>query len=149
MTKKLIAQSTITIQAPVQQVWSALINPNTIKRYMHGMEAVSDWKTGSTLIWIGKPGEKDEEHAKGTITKIEAEKTLHYTFFFPGYGLPDEDANYNRVEYVITPVSATETKLSVSQGDFAVFPNGETYRNHSQSFWENALAILKSLLEKK
>jgi uncharacterized protein YndB with AHSA1/START domain len=149
MKNELRAQSTIIIEAPVHEVWAALINPVTIKKYMHGMEAISEWKAGSTLVWIGKPDEKEEEHAKGTIIKIETEKTLQYTFFFPGYGLPDEDNYYNRVEYTVTQASPTETKLSVSQGDFSVFPNGETYLNHSQSFWTTALSTLKSLLENK
>ena len=39
-----IAKADTTIDAPVDKVWDALINPEMIKKYMFGTTAISDWK---------------------------------------------------------------------------------------------------------
>jgi len=35
-------------------VWDALTNPSMTKQYMFGCETVSDWETGSELLWQGE-----------------------------------------------------------------------------------------------
>jgi uncharacterized protein YndB with AHSA1/START domain len=50
----LIASSSITIDAPVAQVWDALVNPAAIKQYMFGTNVISDWKKGSAIVWKGE-----------------------------------------------------------------------------------------------
>lgn len=40
MNKELIAKASITINTPVAKVWDALINPDKIKQYMFGTNAV-------------------------------------------------------------------------------------------------------------
>jgi aryl-alcohol dehydrogenase-like predicted oxidoreductase len=41
--------------------------------------------------------------------------------------------------------SPSQTTVDVEQGDFSVFREGETFRSHSQTFWESSLKILKEL----
>ncbi len=51
LNRGLIARASITINAPIDKVWDALINPSKIKQYMFGTNAVSDWKEGSSIVW--------------------------------------------------------------------------------------------------
>lgn len=53
MNNPLIITNSITINAPAEKVWDALVNPEQTKKYMFGCEAVSDWKPGSELLWKG------------------------------------------------------------------------------------------------
>ena len=52
--KKLMAKTSITITAPVTEVWQALVNPKMIKQYMFGTNVVTDWKEGSPIVWQGE-----------------------------------------------------------------------------------------------
>ncbi len=51
---KLFVKNSIVINAPVANVWDALVNPEQTKKYMFGCETVSDWKPGSPLLWKGE-----------------------------------------------------------------------------------------------
>jgi hypothetical protein len=41
------------INAPVAKIWDALINPEIIKEYLYGTQAISEWKEGSPLLFTG------------------------------------------------------------------------------------------------
>jgi uncharacterized protein YndB with AHSA1/START domain len=147
--KSLLAESKIAINATVERVWRALLDPSLIKMYMNGMEPMSDWREGSELIWIGRPGEPTSNHAKGVII-TKALNVFKYTFFYPGYGLPDQPENYNIVTCTLTPLPGGLTELKASQGDFSIYgEQGTLYRDHSQVFWDKALETLKDLIEQK
>ena len=53
MLKGLVARKEIVINAEVSAVWDALINPELIKQYLFGTEAISEWKIGSTIVFRG------------------------------------------------------------------------------------------------
>jgi uncharacterized protein YndB with AHSA1/START domain len=48
-----VAKSNITIKADAARVWDALTNPELIKQYLFGTEAISDWKEGSSITYKG------------------------------------------------------------------------------------------------
>lgn len=50
----LIAEVHATINAPVDEVWDALVNPEMINRYMFGTTVESEWKEGSKIFWRGE-----------------------------------------------------------------------------------------------
>jgi uncharacterized protein YndB with AHSA1/START domain len=68
--EELGASSSITIAAPIDEVWRAITTPELIKRWFFGVDTESDWKPGSPLIhrgeWRGKPYVD-----KGEILRIE------------------------------------------------------------------------------
>jgi uncharacterized protein YndB with AHSA1/START domain len=146
MPDQLIAKSTVTINAPVSEVWKALVTPELIQQYMMGMLPQSAWTKGSELRWKGRHEEKPDDNARGIITNIITEEQLAYTFYYPGYGYPDELAYYNQVVYKLQP-AGSDTNLSVEQGDFSVFKEGEVFLGHTQSFWDGAVLKLKELVE--
>lgn len=53
MNHSLIAKAQVKINAPIARVWDALVNPDLIRQYMAGTNAVSDWKEGAPIVWRG------------------------------------------------------------------------------------------------
>lgn len=146
MKQTLTAKSTVLINAPASKVWETVTNPIAIKEFMMGMEAISTWKEGEELRWKGRHEEKPEDNAKGEIITIKPYTKLVYTFYYPGYGYPDEPTYYNQVVYTLKP-TGLNTTVSVKQGDFSVFKEGEIFLGHTQSFWDGAIQKLKELVE--
>ena len=73
MSANLIAKASTNISAPASRVWDALTNPEIIKQYFFGTQAISDWKEGSSLEFKGEwEGKKYLD--KGIILKSEPEK---------------------------------------------------------------------------
>src|SRR6266699_1795446 len=103
-------KKSITIQAPVAEVWKALTDPDLIKQYFFGTNAISDWKEGSTLIFKGEwNGHAYEDHGK--ILQIEFQKMLRYSYWSSFSGLPDVPENYQVITYFLQPENV-ETVLT-------------------------------------
>src|SRR5437870_6502331 len=82
MARGLVATASTTIHAPVSRVWDALVDPEKIKQYMFGTNAVSEWKEGSPIVWKGVWEGKPYED-KGVILRLEARRVLQYSHFSP------------------------------------------------------------------
>jgi uncharacterized protein YndB with AHSA1/START domain len=54
MHRGLIAKATVTINASIERIWEAFVNPNIIEQCMSGANVVSDWKEGSPRLWKGQ-----------------------------------------------------------------------------------------------
>jgi uncharacterized protein YndB with AHSA1/START domain len=136
-----IAKATISINAPVGQVWDALTNPEAIKQYMFGTDVTSDWYAGSPISWKGEWQGKPYED-KGTILKIEKDRMLQYSHFSPMMGKPDIPENYHTVTIELSN-SGSSTMVSLLQD------NNETEQacEHSEKNWQMMLEGLKKLLE--
>ena len=48
------AQTSIEINAPIERVWDALINPQTVSKYLHGTTLEADWRLGGAVTWSGE-----------------------------------------------------------------------------------------------
>ncbi len=51
MTQKYSAKESVVINAPASKVWQALVTPDIIKQYLFGVETISDWQEGSSIIY--------------------------------------------------------------------------------------------------
>jgi uncharacterized protein YndB with AHSA1/START domain len=142
MSRGLVARQSVWISAPPAKVWGALVNPATIKTYMFGTRAVSQWTPGSPITfkgeWQGKPY---EDH--GTILRLEPERVLEYTHFSPLSGLPDRPENYHTVTFELSAGGNNVTVLTLTQDNNTT----EHAREHSEKNWGTMLADLKKLLE--
>lgn len=141
MTTDLILNKQITINAPIAAVWNGLIDPEVIKQYLYGTNAVSDWKEGSELLFTGT-WEGQDYTDKGKILKLESEKCFKYTYWSGFSGLPDEPENYMVISFELETAN-NGTKLKLTQSNF----NNETQYEHSDKGWDASLDILKSVLE--
>lgn len=143
--------NTITINAPVEDVWDALVNPEKTKIYMFGCETVSDWAEGSALLWRGNYEGKEMIFVKGHIIKIESPYLLTYSVFDPFSTMEDIPQNYLHVTYKLSANNGT-TLLTVTQGDYTTVAEGERRYNEAYNNgegWNPILVAIKNLVEGK
>jgi len=136
-----IASAETTINAPVEKVWNALINPEMIKKYMFGTIVVSDWKEGSRVTWSGE-WEGKYYVDKGEILKIKPYQQLQYTHFSPLAGIEDKPENYPIVTINLEK-NEKQTTISLSQNNNAT----REAKEHSEKNWKMMLESLKKILE--
>ncbi len=147
--ERLLVQNSITINAPVDKVWDALVNPEQTKKYMFGCETESDWKAGSPLLWKGSYEGKDMIFVKGIILDIQPKKLLKYTVFDPNTDMPDIPENYLNVTYELSEQEG-QTKLIVSQDGFEGAADGEKrYKDveNNGEGWNPILVEIKKVVE--
>ncbi|NOT77025.1 MAG: SRPBCC domain-containing protein [Cyclobacteriaceae bacterium] len=135
--------TSVTINAPVSEVWDAVTNPVQIKKYMFGTDTKSTWKVGEPIVfsgeWDGKPYED-----KGIILAIEKEKLLKYNYWSNLSGTEDTPENYADITY--------EMEFKNGKTVFAVTQTGlktEEAKAQSESNWGMLLGAVKEMLEKK
>ncbi len=141
MKNTLIAQAHITISAPIAKVWDALVNPEMIKQYMFGTNAISDWKEGSPIVWKGEWEGKPYED-KGVILQLKSERVLQYSHFSPLSGQTDVPENYHTLTIELSS-EEKGTLLLVSQDNNST----EEDREHSEKMWGMMLTGIKKVLE--
>ena len=141
MKNTFIAQAHITISAPIAKVWDALVNPEMIKQYMFGTNAVSDWKEGSPIVWKGEWEGKPYED-KGVILQLKPERVLQYSHFSPLSGQADVPANYHTLTIELSP-EEKGTLLRLSQDNNST----EEDREHSEKMWGMMLTGIKKVVE--
>ncbi len=141
MKNTLIAQAHITISAPIAKVWDALVNPEMIKQYMFGTNAVSDWKEGSPIVWQGEWEGKPYED-KGVILQLKPERVLQYSHFSPLSGQADVPENYHTLTIELSS-EEKGTLLLLSQDNNST----EEDREHSEKMWGMMLTGIKKVLE--
>jgi uncharacterized protein YndB with AHSA1/START domain len=141
MPKKLVAQTSTTVNAPPPKVWQALVDPALVNQYFFGATVISDWKKGSTIVWRGDWKGKPYED-KGVILDIVPQKRLQYTHFSPLTGQPDTPENHHTITIDLSP-AGKGTRLVLSQDNNAT----EEERDKSAKNWESMLASIKKLVE--
>ncbi|EKR28592.1 hypothetical protein LEP1GSC087_4365 [Leptospira interrogans serovar Bataviae str. L1111] len=142
MNQNLIIKKNISIQTSISKVWNALIDPEVIKLYLFGTQAISDWKEGRSIIFTGVwNGKEYKDH--GTILKLEKEKMFRYNYWSSFSGVANIPENYSILTFELKP-EGNFTSLSLTQENF---PNPAAYE-HSDVGWNQALNILKENLEK-
>ena len=139
--KTLIAKATVTIDAPTFKVWDAITNPESIKQYLFGADVITDWKEGSPIIYKGVYQGKAYED-KGTVLKVEPEKSLLITHWSPLSGSADSPENYHQVSYELAAENGS-TLLTITQDNNATKEEQE----QNSKFWQTALDGVKKLLE--
>lgn len=143
MDKGLITKKEIEINAGVESVWNSLIQPELIKQYLFCTEVISEWKTGSPIIfrgtWEGKPYED-----KALVLKSEKNKVLEYAYWTSLSGLEDKVENYAIITYELVE-NDRSTLVGVTQDNIGT---PELFNRISQS-WDISLKGLKETIEKR
>lgn len=139
----LIAKASTVVDAPIAQVWDALVNPDAIKQYMFGTNVATDWREGSRITWSGEwQGRQYED--KGVLLKVEPQRTLQYTHYSPLTGAPDVPESYHTVTVTLAE-DQDGTRVSLEQGNN---PSAEA-RAHSEKNWTMMLGGLKKYVEQQ
>jgi len=139
--KELFVKKIITIDATPSEVWDAITNPALTKIYMYSSEVISDWETGSSIIW--RDADTKKVHIKGIILEIEPGRLLRTKDLSIDSGLPDVESNYSFVSYELAEENS-KTNLKVTEDNF----NGDEKKyKDSDNFWNVVLKGMKELLE--
>ena len=135
---------TITINAPVSQIWHTLTTPELMKDWLFDtpIYVASDWRAGSPITFSGHWYKKPYQD-KGTILEIEPEKTLRYKYLSHLSKLADSPENYTEVQFTLQP-SGEQTILNLTHSNFIL----STMYSHSNFYWLLTLDRLKKLIEK-
>jgi len=136
-----IAKAETTIDTSADKVWSALIDPEMIRKYMFGTHVNSEWKEGARITWKGEWEGKQYED-KGKILIMEPKKKLQYSHFSPLSGVADVPENYHIVTIDLKEEDG-KTSVSLTQDN----NTDEKAKEHSEKNWKMMLASLKKLLE--
>jgi uncharacterized protein YndB with AHSA1/START domain len=136
-----VATAETEIDASPSRVWTALTEPDQIKKYTFGSEVETDWQPGSPIVWKGEYEGKQYED-KGEIVEIEPERRLKVTHFSPLSGQEDAPENYHTLLYELEEHDG-KTRVSLSQDSNP----SEEAAEHSRANWEQMLAGLKQVVE--
>ena len=144
MTKTLLMlslETSIEVSASIQEVWSALTQPEIVAQYFWGTQLDTTWYVGDPIYfrgeWEGTPYED-----KGIVTAFEPLKSLRFTYWSSWSKKPDLPENYANVEYLVEAIG-NKTKVTVKQDGM----ENEEMVTHSEKNWQFVLEQMKKLLE--
>jgi len=140
MSEKLTAIVTRDFNISPEKVWNGLTNPDLIKSYFFGTEAISDWKKGSTLEFKGE-WEGTAYLDKGFILETEPFKVFRYSYLSSMSGLEDRPENYAEITYELVQVQKG-TRLTVTQNGLA----NEERKAHSEATWDYLLEAMGKII---
>lgn len=132
----------ITINAPTDAIWDAVINPEKIKLYLYGTNTKSTFKVGEPIVFSGNY-EGTEYTDKGEILIFEPNKMFSYTYLAQFSGLKDLPENYQIVTFEIEDNGGANT-LTVSQRNI----HSEEAKKHAEGGWDAILQEIKKIVEK-
>ncbi len=138
---KLIATAEVSINAPLERVWDALVNPAAIKQYMFGTTVITDWREGGSIIWKGEWQGKAYED-RGKILQVKPGTVLQYSHFSPLTGQPDTPENHHTVTVKLSCLE-NHTQVALTQDNNST----DEARQHSEKNWGIALTAMKKFLE--
>jgi uncharacterized protein YndB with AHSA1/START domain len=142
------ARAAVTIRAPRDTVWTALTEPEQIRRYyLGGAEIDTDWKVGSPIVFRGEwNGQTFED--KGKIVTFDPRHELAYSHYSPMTGKPDEPENYNVVDITLDG-DGDGTTVTLEQWKLAGEVTDEDRANREQfeQNWQQMLQGLRDTVE--
>jgi uncharacterized protein YndB with AHSA1/START domain len=137
----IVATAEIDIEAPVERVWSALVDPDQIEKYMFGSRVETDWQVGSPIVWAGDYDGKPYQD-KGEVLAVDEPTRLSVTHFSPLSGQDDVPESYHTLVYSLSEQQG-RTHLELSQDN-----NGsEEEAEHSRGMWAQMLQGVKEHVE--
>ena len=143
MARGFEAVSTVTIAAPIGEVWDALTNPEKVKQYMHGTNLSTDWKEGSPIRWRGEWKGKSYED-KGEVLEVKPQRLLRYTHWSPMGGSEDKPENYHTVTCELAGDDGKTTLTLIQDNN----PTQEEADKMARDNWGPVLNGLKDTAEK-
>lgn len=141
--RDLKVEITEKFNAPVAELWDALTDKESVKKYFFGTEVNTDWKAGSPITFTGN-WEGKTYVDRGKVLEVDKGKLIKYTHLSSFSGLPDLPENYSTVTYLLKADNGG-TVLTVIQEGF----KDEKAHNDSKEGWKIVLDNLKKLLSGK
>ena len=134
---------TITINAPVSEVWDIITNPDKINNWIFDGDTsvTSDWKVGSPILFTRKLY-KGAIKDKGVLLKSEKERKFQYSHWSKISKIPDVPENYSVITFTFEP-KGEKTELTLTHSNLIA----EAAYEHARFYWTVTLGIIKKLAE--
>ncbi len=142
--KNLTTKRSIVINAKAEIIWDVLINPDKIKQYLFGSEAITDWKVGSPVIFQRNSGGKIYRD-KGEILDIVPNKFLKFSYWSSQEGYNDIPENYSFITYTIETEKDNTIKLTYLREKIPI----EFEQKNQERYLPGMLEKIKRLAEVK
>lgn len=142
MSKQLIVERDVTIDAPAADVWDILTLPVFIRGWDELPENFGDapLQKGTEIKWVMK-----DKSVLLTVTDFEPHKRLKLNLYNTDWEKP---ADAYDIAYTYTlQEKEGQTDLHVTIGDFQVLPKGQDYFDTSEEFGDNSTQKIKELAE--
>lgn len=143
MAKKDTITQTITINAPLAEVWRMLTDTAKMEQWMSDfdLKITTDWQVGSPITFKG------DLHGihfinKGEILELDTETNLAYTFWSSLSQIEDIPENYTTIRFQLT-FANNQTILTFTQSGLHV----GTILQHNHFYWRTTLNVIKKFAE--
>ena len=139
MPANLLARASIVIDAPIQKVWNALVDPEAIRQYMFGTNVTSDWKEARSP---GRASGRKAYEDKGVILRAAARaRSVHA--LQPARGSPGQTGELpHRRDRALERRRDDDARRATQDNN----PTEEA-RQHSERNWKGMMAGLKKHME--
>lgn len=99
-----VSTSAIIIMAPREIVWSAVTEPEYVRRWQYNSVLTTDWIVGHPIRFSAEwQGQTFAQW--GTVLAFDDPNRLSYSLFAPRPGLEDRAENYFTMTYELTDVA--------------------------------------------
>lgn len=142
MNKDLSVSESIEINTTKDVLWDVLINPDKIKLYLYGTEAVSNWGVGDPILFQGSY-EGTSYQDKGNVLQVMPGALFQYNYWSSFSPMEDKPENYCIVTYTIESISANKVLFRWTQEGFAS-TEGQA---HAQAGMAGLLKQIKEIAE--
>jgi uncharacterized protein YndB with AHSA1/START domain len=134
----------IYIDGTLEQVWSALVDPEYVKQMYYGSVIESTFKVGDTLAYVGPGVDGDRTtHVYGKILASKPHELLSFTHFTGKSYNPDTEKYASRITYSLDQVGEA-VKLTLVHDQWK--ENDPSYKG-SLAYWPIGLSMMKTLIE--
>ncbi len=128
------------VNADLEKVWNALINPEMVKQYFFGSSQETTWEIGTPILWTGDY-EGKQYVDKGIVLEFVPKEQVSYSYLSSWAGLEDIEDNYLLVTYLVKSTQ-NGTELTITQSNY-----DEEKASHSNENWAIVIDGLKKLVE--
>lgn len=139
-----IINKSITINAPVAQVWHSVTDIGRMTAWMGGAELAlkiqTTWEPGSPIVISGFHHVPFEN--KGIVLEYSPERAVSYNFLSSISRLPDTAENHSVIRLVLAP-EGEQTLLSLT---ITNFPTATIY-HHLNFYWNTTIVMIKKMIE--
>jgi uncharacterized protein YndB with AHSA1/START domain len=144
---EITASSSIVIDRPRAQVWTALTDPDLVKQYFMGATVKTDWQVGHPITFTGTWNDKPFED-KGEILSFEPDQEMSYSHWSPLSGAADVPDNYH-VVHIALEDSMVGTKVTLEQSNLegGATEADRASRDDYEKNWATVLQGLKKVSE--